>query len=188
MLLNLYITGTRPMKKLLYILPIFLILISCSDEPTKAIEEGQSRTVFGLERTFENSTIAGLIGDLSKNYCTNIDSLEFFTFPNPTASGVTIEFKSDSRRTYEIFLETAIGDENLLDSLAAISYPTPIIIAQHESYFKQSLISGSIKEGKNSIHIDLRDISTGVYYLIYNDNKGNSDCYPLVVQRYGNTN
>ena len=172
------------MKKLLYILPLALLLFSCAEEPTKVIEEGQFRTVYGLERSFENGQIAGVIGDLSKNSCTSIDTLSFSTYPNPTAFGITIDFFTDSKRTFEIFLETAQGDKELLDSLGAIRYPSPISIPQHDSYFKTSLTSGSVEKGNNSVHLDLEQFETGIYYLIYEDSEGNKGCYPLAVQRY----
>ncbi len=172
------------MKKLLFVLPLALLLFSCADESTNVIEEEQFNTVYGLVRTFENSQIAGIIGDTSNNHCSNQTELNFLTYPNPTAFGVTIEFKSNSSISYDIYLETALGEESLLDSLETIRYPAPIPIPQHTNYSKEKLFSGTVDKGINSLHIDLEQYDTGIYYLIYEDSEGTSDCYPLVIQRY----
>ncbi|MFA7327533.1 MAG: hypothetical protein WC121_12760 [Candidatus Kapaibacterium sp.] len=172
------------MKKLLYILPIFILILSCNEDPSKVQKDERFKTVYGLERTLENSQRAGVIGNTSKNACTRIDTISFSTFPNPTAFGTTIDFFTDSKRTVEIFIETAIGDDEFLDSLSTSGFTVTPRLIQHETYFKKSLYSGEVNVGTYSINVDLKEIVTGVYYLIYEDSEGNSDCYPLVVQRY----
>lgn len=172
------------MKKILSILPLLLLIISCNENPSKVQKDTRFKTVYGMERTLENSQIAGVIGDLSKNSCSRIDTLSFSTYPNPMTSGITIDFFTDSKRTFEIFIETALGDDEFLDSLNATGFPVNHIIPQHESYFKRSLYKGEVMAGRNSLQLDLNQIGTGVYYLVYEDSEGNKDCYPLVVQRF----
>lgn len=172
------------MKKLLFVLPLALLLFSCADESTNVIEEEQFNTVYGLVRTFENSQIAGIIGDTSNNHCSNKTEINFLTYPNPTAFGVTIDFNSDTSLSYDIYLETALGDESLIDSLESIRYPSPILIPEHTTYSKNKLATGKAEKGSNSLHIDLKNYNTGIYYLIYEDSEGTSGCYPLVIQRY----
>lgn len=172
------------MKKLLYILPLILLIISCKDNPSEVEKDTRFKTVYGMERTLENSQIAGVIGNLSKNSCSRIDTISFSTYPNPTTSGITINFFTDSKRTFEIFIETALGDDEFLDSLSTSGFPVNYRIPQHETYFKKSLYKGEVKTGTNSIQLDINEIGTGVYYLIYEDSEGNNDCYPLVVQRF----
>ncbi len=165
-------------------MPLIILFVSCNEDPSNALKEEQFKTVYGLVRTFENSQIANQIGDITKNSCTHIEALELSTYPNPTAFGVTIELNSDSKQTITFSIETALGEKQFLDSLSASSYPSPIIVPQHESYFKRELYSAEVNIGRNSIHLDLDQIGTGVYYLIYEDSEGNSDCYPLAIQRY----
>lgn len=171
------------MKKILSILPLILLIISCNENPSKVQKDTRFKTVYGMERTLENSQIAGVIGDLSKNSCTHIEGLGFLIYPNIAAFNTTVQFNTISNRSFELFIETALGDDEFLDSLSASSFPVNYRIPQHETYFKKSLYKGEVLTGTNSIQLDINEIGTGVYYLIYEDSEGTSDCYPLVVQR-----
>ena len=42
------------MNKILYFLPIIILIFGCTEEPLKTDETQQFKTVFGLVRTFEN--------------------------------------------------------------------------------------------------------------------------------------
>ncbi len=172
------------MKKLLYILPLMLLLLSCNEDPTQVQKDKRFKTVYGLERSLVNGQIAGVIGDISKNSCTNDEDLGLSIFPNPAAFTTTFQFNTNSNRSYELFIETAIGNNQFLDSLSASGSPSNYEYPQHESYFKKSLYKGEISAGSNSISLELNEFDAGIYYIIYEDSEGNSDCYPLLIQRF----
>lgn len=171
------------MKKLIYILPLILLLISCNEDPTQVQKDKRFKTVYGMERTLANSQVAGVLGDVSKNACPNIEGLGLSLFPNPAAFTTTIQFNTNSNRSYELFIETALGDDEFLDSLSASNSPSYYEYPKHESYFKESLYKGEIGVGSNSIDLDLKEFEAGIYYISYVDSEGNSVCYPLLIQR-----
>lgn len=172
------------MNKILYFLPIIILIFGCTEEPLKTDETQQFKTVFGLVRTFENGQVAGIVGDTSKNQCSPSVKLSYLSYPNPTAFGVTIDFNINENSTVDLSLETAKGDQPFLDSLSAIRFPTPIYVSQHSKYSKEKIFSGELRKGSNSLHLDLKDYKTGLYYLVYEDSNGNNGCYPLLIQRY----
>lgn len=171
------------MKKLLYILPIFILLLSCNEDPSKVQKDERFKTVYGLERTLENSQKAGVIGDMSKNQCTNIEAMELIAYPNITANKTTFQFNIDSKRTVNLFIETALGDDEFLDSLSTNGVAVLTRLTQHESYFKESLYYDEFDRGSNVISIVLEQYDNGVYYIIYEDSEGNNSCFPIVIQR-----
>ena len=172
------------MKNLLYILPIIILFISCSDDTTNVEQDERFKTVYGMERTLEDATIAGVVGDTSKNPCSQSAKLNLITYPNPAHSGVTLSLRSKSELSFEIFIETAINGEGFIDSLNSLEIPNQLYITQHKSYFKKSIYKGEIRVGQSEIMLDLNQIDTGLYFLTYEDSEGKSDCTPLVVQRY----
>lgn len=172
------------MKKLLYILPIFILLLSCNEDPTQVQTDKRFKTVYAFDRTLETGQVVGRLGDISKNNCASIEGQNMITFPNPTGSGITLQFNTNSDRNYEIFIETALADDGFLDQLNSINYPVSYLFTQHKDYFKRSLFNGDIKAGTNSIQLDLNQIGAGVYYITYEDSEGNNSCFPLVIQRF----
>lgn len=171
------------MKKLLYFLPLILLIISCKEDPTQVQKDERFKTVYGFERTLVTGQVVGRLGDVGNNFCAPLEEQNMITYPNPTLTGLTLEFNINSNRTFEILIETALFDDELLEKLLSIRYPSTYKITQHKDYFKSSLTNGNVKVGTNTIQLDISQIGTGIYYIIYEDSEGNSDCYPLVVQR-----
>lgn len=160
---------------------MLLLLFSCSDDSTNPSTDSRFKKVFGLFITYENGQIGSQIGDVSKNACNNVNNV-FSIIPNPAYSSVSLHFNIESKRSVEIFIETALGSKEFNDSLRVSNYSF-LATQEHDKYYKESIYKGELNSGTHEILLNLDDYEAGIYYISIIDNEGITVCTPLVIYR-----
>ncbi|MFA7327534.1 MAG: hypothetical protein WC121_12765 [Candidatus Kapaibacterium sp.] len=165
------------MKKLLYILPILLILISCSDDPVKFDDDVRVKTIYGIEQLYQNGEKAGDIGFLDDNPCKE-NEFKLVAFPNPSeATSTFIQYNIDEEKEVEVSIETAKASEELKKQLLDNGYE----IRNHSEYRNFVFYTETQSKGTNSVLHLMYIFKPGAYIINIKDNSGNTACFPFVI-------
>ena len=155
------------MKKLLYILPIILLFIGCSGDPTKFEDDPRVQTGEKLDD----------LGNLEVNPCQ--DSLfKLVAFPNPSYNTSTvIQFSLEEEKEVEVSIETAHASDELKEEFNSIG----LEIRDHFEYKNFVFYTEIMEKGNNSVFHLMYIFEPGAYLIKIKDNEGNTNCFPFVI-------
>lgn len=166
------------MKTLTYIFSILLLLISCSDDPTRFEDDPRVQTIYGIERLYQNGEKLDDLGNLDDNPCK--DSLfKLFAYPNPSHNTSTViqYFIEEEEKEVEVSIETAQASDELKEELKNIGFE----IRNHSEYKNFVFYTETKTKGVNSVFHLMYIFEPGAYLINIKDNKGNSNCFPFVI-------
>ena len=165
------------MKVLLYIIPIILILVSCSDDPIKFEDDTRVQTIYGIERLYINGEKLDDFGNLNDNPCTD-SSFKLVAYPNPSYNTSTvIQFFLEEEKEVEVSIETARASDELLDKLKDIGFE----IRNHSEYKSFVFYTEKMEKGNNSVFHLMYIFGPGAYLIKIRDIEGNSECFPFII-------